>query len=155
VKEPTSKPTKLNRYIEWMSRGRRTGRIAYVLREWDLPEPLPGSEWARDLKFNAAEELLHDPELKATVAAALKNGVEIVGGLDLELKVKQKPSPSLPDDTRLEDVDLPTRIHKALALNGIRTVGELRGTREVTLLTFQDFGHRSVAYLREQFGLSA
>jgi hypothetical protein len=78
VKEPTSKPTKLNRYIEWMSRGRRTGRIAYVLREWDLPEPLPGSEWARDFKFNAAEELLRDPSLKDVIKAAIDKGVEVV-----------------------------------------------------------------------------
>jgi hypothetical protein len=37
----------LRRYIEWMSRGRRTDRIAYVMKEWDLPVPLPGAEWQR------------------------------------------------------------------------------------------------------------
>ena len=142
--------SKLERYVEWMTRGRRTGRTAYVLREWDLPEPIPGSEWALDTKFNAAEELLHNPELKVTIVAVLKKGVEIVGAV--ELKVKQKPSPMLADDTRLDDVDLPTRIHKALTLNGIKTVGELRKTREATLLTFQDFGHRSIAYVREYLG---
>jgi DNA-directed RNA polymerase alpha subunit len=77
-----------------------------------------------DSMFNAAEELRRDPEFEATIAAVPEKGIEVVGAL--ELKVKQKPSPSLPDDTRLEDVDLPTRIHKVLALNGIRTVGELR-----------------------------
>jgi len=25
----------LRKYIEWMSRGRRTDRVAYVLKEWD------------------------------------------------------------------------------------------------------------------------
>jgi len=43
--------SKLERYVEWMSRGRRTGQTAYVLREWDLPEPIPGSEWALDTGF--------------------------------------------------------------------------------------------------------
>src|SRR6516164_2649852 len=124
---PSAPPRGLKRYIEWMTGGRRTGRTAYVLLEQDLPGPLPGSNWQLDPKFNAAKELLHNPELKAAVAAALKNGVEIVGA---QLKVKQKPSPNLSDDTRLEDVDLPTRIQRALALNGIRTVGELRRTRE-------------------------
>ncbi len=83
--------------------------------------PLPGAEWALDSKFNAAEGLLNDPQLKATIAAALKSGVEIVG----ELKLKRKLSVSLPDETRIADVDLPTRIQNVLASNGIRTVGEL------------------------------
>ena len=144
--------SKLQSFVEWMARGRRTGRTAYVLRELDLPDPVPGSEWVLDTKFNAAEELLRNPELKVTIAAAIKKGVEIVGAV--ELKVKQKPSPSLADDTRLDDVDLPTRIHKALTFNGIRTVGELRKTQDATLLTFQDFGHRSIAYVREYLGFA-
>lgn len=52
--------------------------------------------------------------------------------------MKLKPSFEIPDHTLLENVDLPTRIQNVLALNGIRTVGEPRGTREATLLTFQD-----------------
>lgn len=68
-----------------------------MLREWDLPAPLPGAEWGLDTKFNAAEELLKDPRLKATIAAVLKNGVEIAG--TIEVKVKQKPSVGLPDKT--------------------------------------------------------
>ena len=95
VTKPSS-PRGLKRYVEWMTRGRRTGRTAYVLREWDLPAPLSGAEWAVDTKFNAAEELLKDPKLKATIAAVLKNGVEIVGAI--EVKVKQKPSVGLPDE---------------------------------------------------------
>jgi hypothetical protein len=146
MKKPPSAP-KLMRYIEWMTRGLRTGRTAYVLRQWDLPVPLPGAEWALDPKFNAADELLNDPKLKATIAAALKNGVEIVG--PVELKMKQKPSVDLPDETRIADVDLPTRIQNILASNGIRTVGELRKTSDDTLLRFQDLGSRSVAFIRE------
>ena len=48
----------LKKYAEWMSRGRKTDRVAYVLRERDLPEPTAGAEWAVDNTFNAAEELL-------------------------------------------------------------------------------------------------
>jgi hypothetical protein len=36
VKEPTQKPFKLARYIEWTSRG-RTGRLAYVPSKRNLP----------------------------------------------------------------------------------------------------------------------
>ena len=69
---------RLKRYIEWMSRGRRTNRIAYVMKEWDLPPPLPDAEWQIDEKFSAAEELLHDPELKIVFKAALEKGVEVI-----------------------------------------------------------------------------
>jgi DNA-directed RNA polymerase alpha subunit len=112
-----------------------------------LPAPLPGAEWGLDTKFNAAEELLKDPRLKATIAAVLKNGVEIAG--TIEVKVKQKPSVGLPDKTRIADVDLPRRIQNVLASNGIRTVGELRKTGDDTLLRFQHLGSRSVAFIRE------
>jgi hypothetical protein len=61
----------LRRYIEWMSRGRRTDRIAYVMKEWDLPVPLPGAEWQLDASFNAGDEILRDPEL-AVYKARLK-----------------------------------------------------------------------------------
>lgn len=146
VTKPSS-PRGLKRYVEWITRGRRTGRTAYVLREWDLPAPLSGAEWAVDTKFHAAEELLKDPKLKATIAAVLKNGVEIVGAI--EVKVKQKPSVGLPDETRISDVDLPRRIQHVLTSNGIRTVGELRKTGDDTLLRFQNLGRRSLAFIRE------
>lgn len=68
----------LRRYVEWMNRGRRTDRVVYVLKEWDLPKPLPGAEWQLDAKFNAADELLRDPELKAVLKAALEKGAEVV-----------------------------------------------------------------------------
>ncbi|WP_072823462.1 DNA-directed RNA polymerase subunit alpha C-terminal domain-containing protein [Bradyrhizobium erythrophlei] len=68
--------------------------------------------------------------------------------------MKLKPSFDLPNRTRLEDVNLPARIQNVLALYGIKTVGELRVTRGTTLLTFQDMGPRSVAYLRNQLGLA-
>ena len=68
----------LRKYSEWLSRGRRTDRIAYVLQEWDLPKPLPGAEWRHDRTFNAAEEVLADPNLKDLFKAAIENGVAVV-----------------------------------------------------------------------------
>jgi hypothetical protein len=68
----------LRRYIEWMSRGRRTGREVYVLKEWNLPKALPGAEWQLDKSFNLADELLRYPELKSVFKAAREKGAEIV-----------------------------------------------------------------------------
>jgi hypothetical protein len=68
----------LRRYVEWMNRGRRTDRVVYVLKEWDLPMPLPGAEWQLDTKFNVADELLRDPGLKSVLKAALEKGAEVV-----------------------------------------------------------------------------
>jgi hypothetical protein len=77
----------LRRYIEWMTRGRRTDRVAYVTKEWNLPKPLPGAEWQLDNKFNAADELVREPKLKSVLKAALEKGAEVV---DLGLKAKRK-----------------------------------------------------------------
>ena len=68
----------LTRYIEWMSRGRRTNREAYVLEEWDLPKPVPDAEWQLDKAFNLADELLRDPEIKTVFKVALEKGAEII-----------------------------------------------------------------------------
>ena len=68
---------RLRKYVEWMSRGRRTKRIAYVMKEWDLPLPLPGAEWQPDPKFSVADELLANPEMKAVFKEALENGVAL------------------------------------------------------------------------------
>lgn len=69
---------RLRKYVEWMSRGRRSNRIAYVLKEWDLPFPLPGAEWQLDAKFSPADELLNDPDMKAVFEEALEEGIAIV-----------------------------------------------------------------------------
>jgi len=69
----------LRRYVEWMTRGRRTERVAYVTKQRLLPKPLPGAEWQLDTKFIAAEEILRDPELKTILKAALEKGVELSG----------------------------------------------------------------------------
>jgi hypothetical protein len=77
VKEPNQRRSKLARYIEWTSRG-RTGRLAYVLSERNLPQPITGAEWQLDSRFNAAEELLREPSLRHVIKAAIEKGVEIV-----------------------------------------------------------------------------
>ena len=66
------------RYVEWMSRGRGTGRVVYATREWNIPKPLPGAEWQLDARFNAAEELQRDPDLEVVIRAALEKGAEVV-----------------------------------------------------------------------------
>jgi len=68
----------LKKYVEWMSRGRNTDRVVYVMDEWDLPEPIPGAHWAADKTFNAAQEVLRDPTLKDVFRSAINNGVVIV-----------------------------------------------------------------------------
>jgi hypothetical protein len=68
---------RLRKYVEWMSRGRRTNRIAYVMKEWDLPPPGPGAEWQPDTKFSPAEELLNNPDLATVFKEALEKGVAV------------------------------------------------------------------------------
>jgi hypothetical protein len=68
----------LRRYVEWMNGGRRTGRVAYVIIEKNMPKPAPGAEWQIDTKFNLADELLRDPDLKTVVKAALEKGAKVV-----------------------------------------------------------------------------
>jgi DNA-directed RNA polymerase alpha subunit len=63
------------------------------------------------------------------------------------------PTPELPDDTLISDVEFPTRIRNALVAAGLRTVGEVREISDETLLSFNDFGKVSVAHLRETLGL--
>jgi DNA-directed RNA polymerase alpha subunit len=58
----------------------------------------------------------------------------------------------LPDDTPISDVELPSRIRKALVAAGLETVGEVRETADETLLSFQDLGKSSVAHIRETLG---
>ena len=50
----------------------------YVTKERNVPRPLPGAEWQFDTRFNAADELLRDPELKTVIKAALREGADLV-----------------------------------------------------------------------------
>jgi hypothetical protein len=65
------------------------------------------------------------------------------------------PTPELPDDTPIDRVQFPARIHKALVAGGLKAVGEIRETSNETLLNLQDLGSGSVSYLRETLGLSS
>jgi hypothetical protein len=62
------------------------------------------------------------------------------------------PTPELPDDTLISDVEFPSRIRNALVAAGLQTVGQVRETLDEILLTFPDFGKGSVAQLRETLG---
>jgi len=64
-----------------------------------------------------------------------------------------EPTPELPDDTLISDIEFPTCIRAVLATAGLETVGEVRETSDEILLSFQDLGKASVAHLRETLGL--
>jgi DNA-directed RNA polymerase alpha subunit len=64
----------------------------------------------------------------------------------------RKTSRNLPNDIRIADIDPTTRTQNVLACNGIETLGHLGEMSDKTLLSFQDLGNRSLAYLREYLG---
>ncbi len=51
-----------------------------------------------------------------------------------------EPTPELPDDTQLDNVELPARVRNVLTAAGLKTVGEVREISDETLLSFQDLG---------------
>jgi DNA-directed RNA polymerase alpha subunit len=63
------------------------------------------------------------------------------------------PAPELPDETPIDRVRLPTRIRTALNDADLKTIGEIREASDDTLLSFQNLGHVSLAYLRRTLGL--
>lgn len=63
------------------------------------------------------------------------------------------PAPELPDDTLIANVRFSTRVRNALNAAGMRTIGEVRATSDDNLLSLQDLGPGSIAYLRETLGL--
>jgi DNA-directed RNA polymerase alpha subunit len=63
------------------------------------------------------------------------------------------PTPELPDDTPIGEVELSTRIRNVLEAAGLKTVGEVREISDEILLSFNDCGKNSVAYLRETLAL--
>jgi DNA-directed RNA polymerase alpha subunit len=63
------------------------------------------------------------------------------------------PTPELPDDTPISNVEFPARIRNVLAAAGLKTVGEVRETSDEILLSFQDLGKASVTHLRGTLGL--
>ena len=63
------------------------------------------------------------------------------------------PAPELSDQTLIQNVRFSIRIRNALNAAGMKTIGEVRETSDDNLLSFQDLGPGSIAYLRETLGL--
>jgi len=66
--------TRLRKYFEALSNGRRTHRVAYVINVGSLPRSVAGAEWQEDHSFNAAAEILAQPNLKAIYKTAIEEG---------------------------------------------------------------------------------
>jgi DNA-directed RNA polymerase alpha subunit len=64
-----------------------------------------------------------------------------------------EPTPELPDNMPIRDVQFPTRIKNAIFAAGLKTVGEVREISDEALLTLPDFGNASIAHLRKTLGL--
>ena len=62
------------------------------------------------------------------------------------------PAPEFPDATPIAHIRFPSRIRNVLVAEGLTTVGEVRDASDAMLLTLQNFGHASVAYLRQTLG---
>jgi hypothetical protein len=63
------------------------------------------------------------------------------------------PSPELPDDMLIANVELPPKVRQALNSAGLRTVGEVREAPDAKILQIQDIGESSLALLRKTLGL--
>jgi DNA-directed RNA polymerase alpha subunit len=64
-----------------------------------------------------------------------------------------QPTPELPDDTLISQVQFPTRILNGLAAAGLKTVGEVREASDEMLVSLPNLGIHSVAHLRNTLGL--
>ena len=62
------------------------------------------------------------------------------------------PSPNLPDDTEIRDVELPTVIKHAVLSAGLRTIGEVRKIPDAKLVRFRQLGRTRVTFLRKALG---
>jgi DNA-directed RNA polymerase alpha subunit len=63
------------------------------------------------------------------------------------------PTPELPDNTLVSQVEFPTRILNALKAAGLSTVGEVREASDEMLVSLPDLGRGSVRHLRQTLGL--
>jgi len=63
------------------------------------------------------------------------------------------PTPELPDDTPLAQVEVVSGIREVLTAAGMKTVGDVRETPDGNLLSLPALGKGSLAYLRQQLGL--
>jgi hypothetical protein len=63
------------------------------------------------------------------------------------------PSPELPDDMPITNVELPPKVRQALTAAGLRTVGDVREAPDAGILQIQDICESSLALLRKTLGL--
>jgi hypothetical protein len=63
------------------------------------------------------------------------------------------PSPELPDESSIANVELPPKVQQALIAAGLRTVGEVREAPDATILQIQDLDETSLVLLRKTLGL--
>jgi DNA-directed RNA polymerase alpha subunit len=62
------------------------------------------------------------------------------------------PAPDLPDDTEINQIQLPTRIRTVLNKAGFKTIGEIRQSSDANLLQLQRSGPVLIAFLRKALG---
>ena len=65
---------------------------------------------------------------------------------------KLYPAKGISNNTPIENVQFSTRIRNALTTAGVKTIGEIREASDASLLSLQDLGPGSLAYLREKLG---
>ncbi len=101
---------------------------------------------ARDamLDHNDAENTFHENRERLRAARLAR---EAVAGPMLY------PAIGLSDETPIANVRFSTRIANALNGAGVKTIGEIRGASDATLLSLQDLGKGSLSFLRKTLGL--
>jgi hypothetical protein len=62
------------------------------------------------------------------------------------------PGPNLPDDVSIVQVRLRPSTRRALVAAGLKTVGDVRKTSDLVLLSIQNLGKNTVARLRNELG---
>jgi DNA-directed RNA polymerase alpha subunit len=63
------------------------------------------------------------------------------------------PSPELPDDMSIANVELSSKVQQALAAAGLTTVGDVREAPDTKILRIQGLGKSSLVLLRKTLGL--
>ena len=63
------------------------------------------------------------------------------------------PSPELPDDMSIANLELPPKVQQALTAAGLWTVGDVREAPDTNILRNPDLGESSLALLRKTLGL--
>jgi DNA-directed RNA polymerase alpha subunit len=58
----------------------------------------------------------------------------------------------LPDETSIDQIEMPKRLRNALKIAGFRTVGELRETSDQRLFSLRGLGRTSLSHLRKTLG---